>query len=443
VRIRTIKPEWLEDERILLASAEARVLSISLILLSDDYGNGRAFTLGSRVFPTSPHLAEPALRELVERRFVELYEVDGQRYFHIRNWEKHQKVDKPGKPHVPAPDAARPKRVSEKKVAYFIRGATTGLIKIGESVDPVRRLAELAKGGSERLELLAVGGTERQLHAELAGDRVHGEWFRATRAVLAKVIENGGDPERPITSCGYDENHKIDLREHSREPIDDGDKDSGIHAPDLRTEGPKDPDREGSACAVAPPPASSARVDPEPPAPPPGSIGAILRAAPPLEPDGPCQLPEFTEATIRAVRKQVHDLYTAKVGYCHDLNGQHIQRLTQMLRGVAQARGEALPVVVERAVLGFLADPYWQGKRWPLNGLVRQAAQYADPAKPGDIKVVDSGKNDAKLASLRSKVSAAETERKLAASMNPGALPKLDERINGMRREMKRLEGAA
>jgi hypothetical protein len=29
------------------------------------------------------------------------YEVDGQTYYHVRNWHKHQKVDKPGKPKVP------------------------------------------------------------------------------------------------------------------------------------------------------------------------------------------------------------------------------------------------------------------------------------------------------------------------------------------------------
>lgn len=36
-------------------------------------------------------------------RFVVLYEVDRQRYFAIRNWTKHQRVDKPSKPRIPAP----------------------------------------------------------------------------------------------------------------------------------------------------------------------------------------------------------------------------------------------------------------------------------------------------------------------------------------------------
>jgi len=107
-RIRTVKPEWLQDERLALASAEARVLSIALILLADDYGNGRAnsVVLGATVFPgeDSPRTTfVAAAEELIKIRFVRFYEVDGQRYFSIRNWSKHQRVDHPSDPKVPAP----------------------------------------------------------------------------------------------------------------------------------------------------------------------------------------------------------------------------------------------------------------------------------------------------------------------------------------------------
>lgn len=108
MRIRTVKPEWLEDEKIALASTEARLLSIALLLLADDYGNGRAHLaiLGPRVFPGAQNPRETlakALDELARLSFVVLYEVEGQSYFHIRNWDRHQRVDKPGKPQCPAP----------------------------------------------------------------------------------------------------------------------------------------------------------------------------------------------------------------------------------------------------------------------------------------------------------------------------------------------------
>lgn len=109
-----MKPEWLDDERLALASSDARVLSIALILLADDFGNGRASLplLAGRVFPGKVlETLESALAELADW-FVELYSADGQQYFHIRNWSKHQKVDKPGKPRVPAPFGA-PAKVPE------------------------------------------------------------------------------------------------------------------------------------------------------------------------------------------------------------------------------------------------------------------------------------------------------------------------------------------
>lgn len=119
-RIRTIKPEWLEDELLAAASDEARVLSVALILMADDHGRGRASTAAIATgawryqleqddgahAPEVLARASRALRELHAMRFVTLYEVDRQRYFEIRNWSKHQRVDRPSKPRVPAPPQA-------------------------------------------------------------------------------------------------------------------------------------------------------------------------------------------------------------------------------------------------------------------------------------------------------------------------------------------------
>lgn len=116
-RIRSVKPEWLDDELLALATADARVLSVALMLLADDYGNGRANAtmLAGRVFPGKVlETLEKALEELATIRYVLLYEVDGQRYFSIRNWSKHQKVDKPGKPMVPGPGS----QGAEKQAVY-------------------------------------------------------------------------------------------------------------------------------------------------------------------------------------------------------------------------------------------------------------------------------------------------------------------------------------
>jgi hypothetical protein len=111
-RIRTVKPEWIDDEALHAAGVVARLMSVQLVLLADDYGNGRAHPgqLSGRLFwnePNGREMVEEGLAKLRECGFLALYEVRGQRYFTIRNWSKHQKVDKPGKPRVPGPGEAQ------------------------------------------------------------------------------------------------------------------------------------------------------------------------------------------------------------------------------------------------------------------------------------------------------------------------------------------------
>lgn len=102
-RIRTIKPEWLEDEKIVMATSSARVLSIAAILMADDYGNGRIVhqVMSCRVFPREPEVFAASLRELCDIGFLVVYVVDGQTYYHIRTWDKHQRIDNAGKPRCP------------------------------------------------------------------------------------------------------------------------------------------------------------------------------------------------------------------------------------------------------------------------------------------------------------------------------------------------------
>jgi hypothetical protein len=109
-RIRTVKPEWLDDEKLGAASDAARMLSIGLMLLADDHGRGRAHPLfiASRVWAYGdPHESltkvSDGLAELESLGFVRLYEVSKQQYFEIRNWLKHQKVQHPSAPRIPAP----------------------------------------------------------------------------------------------------------------------------------------------------------------------------------------------------------------------------------------------------------------------------------------------------------------------------------------------------
>lgn len=105
-RIRTIKPELLEDAVTAGLSDTAFRLFIGCILLADDYGRLRFEPAWVRVQvlwkrPVSDEVFDEAFAELAA--LIVGYEVKGQAYGAIRNWEKHQKVSHKGKPRIPPP----------------------------------------------------------------------------------------------------------------------------------------------------------------------------------------------------------------------------------------------------------------------------------------------------------------------------------------------------
>lgn len=72
----------------------------------------------------------------------------------------------------------------------MIQAGHCGLIKIGMSEDPDRRLGELQVGSDQPLRLVAVipGVSESMLHRHFAPYRVHGEWFEPAEP-LVKFVE--------------------------------------------------------------------------------------------------------------------------------------------------------------------------------------------------------------------------------------------------------------
>lgn len=106
-RIRSIKPEILEDEKTAGLSDTALRIYVSTFVLADDHGNLRASSkfIEKQVFwSRDPAVPFPvAWAELTSCGLIREYVVDGQRYAHIRNWDKHQKIDHPSKPKVPLP----------------------------------------------------------------------------------------------------------------------------------------------------------------------------------------------------------------------------------------------------------------------------------------------------------------------------------------------------
>jgi hypothetical protein len=111
-RIRSIKPELLEDEKTASLSHLEWRLFVSLLLVADDYGNFRAAPgrlRGVALWAHDDADVDGALTAIHRLGLVVLYEVDGQAYGHVSGWDKHQKVDHPGKPSCPGPDKGIPK----------------------------------------------------------------------------------------------------------------------------------------------------------------------------------------------------------------------------------------------------------------------------------------------------------------------------------------------
>lgn len=107
-RIRTIKPEILEDEKVSRLSDTAYRLFTSMIVLADDHGRVRADTRWLQAQIWWAHHPPPnvisALRELWQAGLVDVYAVRGGTYAALMGWAKHQRVDNAGKGKVPAPD---------------------------------------------------------------------------------------------------------------------------------------------------------------------------------------------------------------------------------------------------------------------------------------------------------------------------------------------------
>lgn len=84
---------------------------------------------------------------------------------------------------------------------YFIEAEGQGLVKVGYSLDPSRRLIHLQNASPHRLRLvMTVAGTpelETHYHGMFALERVSGEWFRVEGPVrrLLDTVLVGWSPE--------------------------------------------------------------------------------------------------------------------------------------------------------------------------------------------------------------------------------------------------------
>jgi hypothetical protein len=108
LRIRSIKPEAWQDEKVGALSRDARLLMIGLITMADDEGRFRALpsVILGHAFPWDEIQPRKLAGWLVEIESVGLilrYEHDGKPYAAFRHWRRHQQINKPSDSVLPAP----------------------------------------------------------------------------------------------------------------------------------------------------------------------------------------------------------------------------------------------------------------------------------------------------------------------------------------------------
>ena len=105
-RIRSIKPEVLEDEIASGLTDEAWRLWVSCWVLADDHGDVRASEkyLAASVWQDTTRNVSRPLQELIDKGRFHPYAVEGQRYVRIHAWDKHQRIDNRGRPRIPTPE---------------------------------------------------------------------------------------------------------------------------------------------------------------------------------------------------------------------------------------------------------------------------------------------------------------------------------------------------
>lgn len=93
----------------------------------------------------------------------------------------------------PAYDQASYVKACHDPAIYFIQsGGPNGPVKIGYSNNVPKRLENLQQGNPYELKVIGVRynatrGEERSYHKMFAADRMHGEWFKCSPALMAEA----------------------------------------------------------------------------------------------------------------------------------------------------------------------------------------------------------------------------------------------------------------
>lgn len=104
-RIRSIKPEFWTDEKVVALSPLARLLFVGMWNFVDDEGRAEfsPMRMKMQILPADNANIAELLGEIRRERLVVVYDVEGKQYFEVCGFTKHQKIDHRSKSKYPSP----------------------------------------------------------------------------------------------------------------------------------------------------------------------------------------------------------------------------------------------------------------------------------------------------------------------------------------------------
>jgi hypothetical protein len=178
-RVRTVKPEFWTDRRVGECSPSARLLFIAAWNFADDEGglDRSAKQLKAQAFPYDNLDCEPLVQELLNAGLLIEYQVGGEKYLHIKNFRKHQRIDKPQKARIPIYEPAKSVPGTFVECSGNIHGSKgmEGNLREGE------RETRASEHEFATLKAAYPEGTYRQ-----------SEWLLAEREVERRLTEGHG-----------------------------------------------------------------------------------------------------------------------------------------------------------------------------------------------------------------------------------------------------------
>lgn len=187
-RIRTIKPEFWSDEKVMSVSRDARLLFIGMLNFADDLGvlKDSALELKARIFPGDEQTAVGAWRqELIDVGLVISYEVENKKYLQVCGLQKHQVIDKARKSNLPPPPSPEINR-NQLKSTEILKGREGKGREVCVEGEKINQHTHTPIFSSENFQLSPEELAELcQVNADLSQAEVLAELPRASAYVTA------------------------------------------------------------------------------------------------------------------------------------------------------------------------------------------------------------------------------------------------------------------